>query len=373
VYEQLRALDAAAGPALTGGLADADVRVRRGVALYLFWLGSNYERTTPHGPDLRPFLDPLVHALRDPDQRVKELSAQAVGLVGAQAAVAVPDLMRMLADPAEALRNTACLGLAGIGPAARDALPALRTALEDSRPDVRRSAQFAIDKIEHRSLAPNAGPAQSGEPTRAVQSGGISGRITDSAGQLIPGVGVIAVPANGGVAAHAVSGPNGTYEVDGIPEGVYFVDFDLLGFDITRRNHVPVSAKTTAHADAVLYISAICECVTVTPQEPVRTRVGQILSASGYPLPHARLHFGGALGEFDYADDEGRFTIRLPLDGPVPLAVSESGFQSATQQVSGDVAAPIVFRLVADDGASLLDTERLRGRCCPGTWFTRGR
>jgi hypothetical protein len=148
VYRQLRALDVTATPALTRGLAAADVRVRRGVALYLFWAGSNYERITPHGLDLHAFLDPLVRALRDPDQRVKELSAQAVGLVGAQAAVAVPELLRMLADPAEGLRNTACLGLASIGPAARDALPALRKVLEDPRPDVKRSAQFAIDRIE---------------------------------------------------------------------------------------------------------------------------------------------------------------------------------------------------------------------------------
>jgi len=373
VYEQLRVLDAAAAPALMGGLADSDVRVRRGVALYLFWACSNYERTTPHGLDLRPFLDSLIHALRDPDPRVKELSAQVVGLVGAQAAVAVPDLLRMLADTAEGLRNTACLGLAGIGPAARDALPALRKALEDSRPDVRRSAQFAIDKIEHRSLAPDTGPAQPGAATTAVRSAGISGRVTAGGGHPVPGVMVIAVPANGGVAAHAVSGPDGTYEVDGTPEGVYFVDFDLLGFDITRRNHVRVSAKTTAHVDAVLYVSAICECVTVTPKQPLRERVGQALSASGDPLPHARLHVGGLGGEFDYTDGEGRFTIRLPLDEALPLTVSESGFQSATQQVSGAGAAPIVFRLVADDGASLLDTQRLPGRCCPGDWFTHGR
>jgi hypothetical protein len=150
VYQELRALDAAAAPALARGLVDADVQVRRGVALYLSWAGGNYARIALHGLDLQPFLDPLVHALPDPDQRVKELSAQAVGLIGPPAAVAVPDLVRMLADPAEGLRNTACIGLAGIGPAARDALPALRAALADSSPDVRRFAQTAIDKIDRR-------------------------------------------------------------------------------------------------------------------------------------------------------------------------------------------------------------------------------
>jgi HEAT repeat protein len=150
VYRELRVLDSAAAPALTRGLADADVRVRRGVALYLLEAGGNYSRIAPRGLDLTSFLHSLVQALRDPDQRVKELSAQAVGVIGPAAAVAVPELVRLLADPAEGLRNSACIGLAGIGPAARDALPALRKALADSSPDVRQFAQSAIHKIEAR-------------------------------------------------------------------------------------------------------------------------------------------------------------------------------------------------------------------------------
>lgn len=150
VYRELRVLDASAAPALTRGLADADVRVRRGVALYLLWAGGNYERVTPKGLDLTTFLDPIVHALRDPDQRVNELAAHSVGLIGPPGLAALPDLVRMLTDPAEGLRNSACIGLAGIGPAARDALPALRTALSDSSADVRIFAQAAIDRIDRR-------------------------------------------------------------------------------------------------------------------------------------------------------------------------------------------------------------------------------
>src|SRR5215467_2462241 len=54
--------------------------------------------------------------------------------------------------------------------------------------------------------------AQSGAATTAVQSAGMSGRVTDSSGQPVPGAMVIAVPTNGGAAAQAVSGPDGTYE-----------------------------------------------------------------------------------------------------------------------------------------------------------------
>jgi hypothetical protein len=158
IYRELRALGPSANAALASGLTDGDVRVRRNVALYLSWEGGNYSKLAPEPLDVRPFLDPLARALRDPDQRVKELSAQALAHVGAPAAVAVPDLVRLLSDPAEALRNSACIGLAGIGPAASDALPALRKALSDASKDVRAFAQRAIARIEPKGFQEELGP-----------------------------------------------------------------------------------------------------------------------------------------------------------------------------------------------------------------------
>jgi HEAT repeat protein len=67
--------------------------------------------------------------------------------VGPAAAGAVPALIRMLASEDEGSRNSACIALAGIGPAAREALPALRRAESDSRPNVRRFAGRAIERI----------------------------------------------------------------------------------------------------------------------------------------------------------------------------------------------------------------------------------
>jgi HEAT repeat protein len=145
-YRELRRMGPAAVPALTQGLTDDDVRVRRGVALYLSWTGGNYDRAG--AVDVGPFVQPLIAALRDPDQRVKELSAQAVGHTGAAGVAAVPELVGLLADPAVGLRNSACIGLGGIGPAAREALPALRRALSDPDSDVRRFAQRTIAKID---------------------------------------------------------------------------------------------------------------------------------------------------------------------------------------------------------------------------------
>lgn len=145
VWAKLRALDDQAIPALQQGLTSPDVQIRRNVALYLLMESLNTPRRAPL--DLKVFLTQLLAALRDSDQRVKELTAQAVGNVGADAAAAVLDLLRLLEDPEPGLRNSACIGLAGIGPAARDALPALQRALSDPSNDVRRFAQRAIDRI----------------------------------------------------------------------------------------------------------------------------------------------------------------------------------------------------------------------------------
>jgi hypothetical protein len=156
LFIKLRAIGESAVPALRLGLTSSEVQIRRSVALYLSWEGGNYARHAPQPLDLKPFLSQLVIALRDDDERVKALTAQALAHLGADAAIAVPDLVRLLASPSEGLRNSACIGLAGIGPAASDALPALRRALDDPSKDVRQFAQRAIDKITVKR-APAAG------------------------------------------------------------------------------------------------------------------------------------------------------------------------------------------------------------------------
>jgi len=87
--------------------------------------------------------------LRDEDERVKALAAHALAHIGSAAAIAVPDLIRLLGDPSDGVRNSACIGLAGIGPAARAALPALRRALmTDPSITVRGFAHRAIERID---------------------------------------------------------------------------------------------------------------------------------------------------------------------------------------------------------------------------------
>ena len=88
IYMRLRALGTAAIPALQRGMADPDVQVRRNVALYLGLEGGNYAKHAPEPLELLPFLPHLVVALRDDDERVKALAAQALEQVGPEAVIA---------------------------------------------------------------------------------------------------------------------------------------------------------------------------------------------------------------------------------------------------------------------------------------------
>lgn len=209
-------------------------------------------------------------------------------------------------------------------------------------------------------------------PQTAVdQRPSIEGRVVDSAAQPIPGVSVTAIPATGGVATRTTTGTGGLYQLDRLRDGEYRVDFDLNAFDLARRNHVHVSGTAPARADAILHVSSICECVEIVHRQ-LRERRGQVADQSGQPLPHAQLEIGAPLRrQVAYADGEGRFHVRVPMDGTWPLTARDSGFAAATQQVSGRQDAAVVFRLTPTSTAALPDTERFSRPCrCPGDLFT---
>jgi hypothetical protein len=195
--------------------------------------------------------------------------------------------------------------------------------------------------------------------------------VTDASGQRVPGVSVIALRDSGGVAARATTGSDGMYNIDALPGGGYRVDFDLAGFDITRRNHVRVRAGETANVDAVLNISRLCECISQRPSSsPLQERAGYVVDESDQPLAHAWLSLGSPGSQVGYADGEGRFRVRLPVDGTWPLTAFDTGFGTMTRQVSGTGPGAIVFKLKRAGAPAVPDTERLSRGCCSGDLFT---
>ena len=150
VYSQFLSLGNIAVEALSLGLSDADVRIRRQAALALSWLGGGYfydGGVKQSALDIESSLAALERALEDSDSRVRGLSAQAIGSIGESGLSAVPRLIELLHSSEEADRNSAAIGLRGIGPAARDALPDLNEALSDPSSDVQHFARMAIESI----------------------------------------------------------------------------------------------------------------------------------------------------------------------------------------------------------------------------------
>jgi len=200
----------------------------------------------------------------------------------------------------------------------------------------------------------------------------VVGTAFDVAGVFLPGVVATAIPQAGGDARAAVSGLDGTYGFEDLPEGTYRIDWDLPGFDLMRQNLVSVRRGQTTQVDVTLSLSAICECIDKSAQLGKSTPgltpyVGQIVDESYRPLPHARLEIVGPAGrEATYANREGRFQVRLSPNETWPLTARDSGFGAVTLNVSGSDTAPLVFRLSNADTLALPAVERLTRPCCPG-------
>ncbi len=176
-----------------------------------------------------------------------------------------------------------------------------------------------------------------------AQSARIAGVVRDGIGGGIPDVSVTTISQSGGLLRHTMSGSDGSYRFDGLPDGTYRVDFQLRGFELVRRNHVRVSRNAGAPIDAVLALRAICECIAREPPSPWTQRPGQVIDKTGRPLPHARIQLVGR--EETYTDNEGRFFIRVPVYEKWPLTASDTGFRSVTEQVSGADSATVVLSL----------------------------
>src|SRR6185295_19175597 len=148
LYDQIRQLGPEGVLALSRGLHDDDVQLRKNAALALTVLAGNWFEPSWSKLDIKAALPALIAALRDSEPNVRGWSAQAIGEMGPNGKSAVPELITLLSNPDEGSRNNACIALRGIGPPAKTALPMLRNSLSDPSQDVRRFAELAIKSIQ---------------------------------------------------------------------------------------------------------------------------------------------------------------------------------------------------------------------------------
>ena len=102
---------------------------------------------------------------------------------------------------------------------------------------------------------------------QGVQTGTLTGTVTDQSGLVVPGVVVTAAsPSMQGV-RDTVTDANGVYSMPGLPPGSYTLRFELQGMrpvEATQR----VELGQVARADAQMQVAAVAEVVEVTADRP---------------------------------------------------------------------------------------------------------
>jgi carboxypeptidase family protein/TonB-dependent receptor-like protein len=102
-----------------------------------------------------------------------------------------------------------------------------------------------------------------------VQTGSITGIVTDSSSAILPGVTVTLTGEKliGGAQIQSTD-TTGTYRFDRLPPGAYAVKFELQGFKGATYDDIRVNAAFVATVNAKLEVGSISESVTVTGESP---------------------------------------------------------------------------------------------------------
>lgn len=138
-------------PALRALLRDGDTELRDHAVLALSQIATIMAYHRPEGETdeharnrARAARSALFADLKDPDGRIREGAARALGYVGKEV---VPDLVMALEDRSPLVRLQAVRALGFIGNEASPALGPVRRRLDDPAPDVRSAAEATIKAI----------------------------------------------------------------------------------------------------------------------------------------------------------------------------------------------------------------------------------
>jgi HEAT repeat protein len=94
----------------------------------------------------------LIEGLKDRDEWIQQMSANALGPMGRYASPAIPALTVMAADRECKMRDAAILALGNIGPAAKDAVPVLLEVYRENGDQYRHQfAAHALKQIDPRA------------------------------------------------------------------------------------------------------------------------------------------------------------------------------------------------------------------------------
>ncbi len=101
-----------------------------------------------------------------------------------------------------------------------------------------------------------------------VDRAGLTGTVTDSSGNAIPGIHVVAYMPDTGSARETDSSRTGTYEVPELPVGSYTVTFTGNGFATLTFNQVIQTVGQTRTLDVVMRVAGTRQRITVSSLTP---------------------------------------------------------------------------------------------------------
>ena len=100
-----------------------------------------------------------------------------------------------------------------------------------------------------------------------VQSGLVSGEVTDASGGVLPGVTVVAATSDGRVLAQTVTNDIGRYVFSALPPGPLRLTFELQGFETTT---IPVTVPASGETNVVerMRLAGLTDAVVVVGKMP---------------------------------------------------------------------------------------------------------
>ena len=96
-----------------------------------------------------------------------------------------------------------------------------------------------------------------------LDTGTISGTVTDQSGAAVPGVAVTIRNAGTGISRTTQTGPTGRYEAVALPVGNYEVSATLSGFQTLVRSGINLTVGRNAVVDMVLQVGEVTQAITV--------------------------------------------------------------------------------------------------------------
>jgi hypothetical protein len=169
----------------------------------------------------------------------------------------------------------------------------------------------------------------------------LAGLVTDPQGQAVPKA-AVTLSNRQAVVAHAISGPDGRFEVNAPTAAEYTIRVDAAGFSPASRT-IAVSAGNNELAEFRLVLESQSES-TKPPQLS-----GTVVDTSGAVIAGATVQVLGANGNVQMttqSDTNGSFIISGLPAGDYRLVVSNRGFETKeTLATIGTTEAPVPLRI----------------------------